>query len=429
VNTVAVEPLPPQVLHGKRIFYHAGDRRMSAEGYLSCATCHIDGDDDGRTWDFTGRGEGLRNTTVLNGRGGMAHGRVHWSANFDEIQDFENDIRLFFGGTGFMSNADFNATSNPLGPPKAGRSSDLDALAAYVASLGDDSIPRSPFRTATGGYTDAARQGEAIFGREGCAECHTPPRYTNSTLPTSTLTNVGTLRASSGNRLGQPLLGIDTPTLRGVWASAPYFHDGSAPTLEDVFRVTGGITLPAESGQVSGGATLVTNFVDINNDDVVRGRAYVSLSGPSQRLTFNNVNGGPGGIGAIEVRGSNSRTGTQTQLVSLRVNGVTLPNATLVAANNDPTWRATNFSTVWIENVPLNPGPTNTIELSTNEWYLAVDEIVVANAGHLAQAQAHRRVAGLPQAERDALLAFLRELDGSPPPSALESLFSNGFEP
>jgi cytochrome c peroxidase len=63
VSMVASEPLTTPVLQGKRIFYHAGDPRMSAEGYLSCATCHLDGRDDGRVWDFTGRGEGLRNTT------------------------------------------------------------------------------------------------------------------------------------------------------------------------------------------------------------------------------------------------------------------------------------------------------------------------------------------------------------------------------
>ena len=72
---------------------------------MSCATCHLDGGHDGRVWDFTGRGEGLRNTATLHGRGGTAHGNVHWTANFDEIQDFENDMRGAFGGSGFLSDA------------------------------------------------------------------------------------------------------------------------------------------------------------------------------------------------------------------------------------------------------------------------------------------------------------------------------------
>ena len=46
--------------------------------------------------------------------------------------------------------------------------------------------------------------------------------------------DVGTLKPSSGGRLGGPLDGIDTPTLRGLWATAPYLHDGSAATLRDV---------------------------------------------------------------------------------------------------------------------------------------------------------------------------------------------------
>ena len=42
------------------------------------------------------------------------------------------------------------------------------------------------------------------------------------------------IKPSSGNRIGGPLDGIDTPTLRGLWATAPYLHDGSAATLRDV---------------------------------------------------------------------------------------------------------------------------------------------------------------------------------------------------
>ena len=60
VSTVSNESLAPNILIGKQVFYNAGDPRMSAEGYLSCATCHLDGGHDGRVWDFTGRGEGLR---------------------------------------------------------------------------------------------------------------------------------------------------------------------------------------------------------------------------------------------------------------------------------------------------------------------------------------------------------------------------------
>jgi YVTN family beta-propeller protein len=230
IRTVRNEPLPPQVLRGKRIFYRARDPRMSQDGYLSCASCHLDGDSDGRVWDFTDRGEGLRNTISLLGHRGMAQGRLHWTANFDEIQDFEGDIRGSFGGDGFLSDADFDAHRQPLGSPKAGLSADLDALAAYVSSL---AAPRpSPFRTLDGALTADGRAGRELFLRLGCSTCHAGADFTDSA--TGALHDVGTLKPSSGRRLGAPLTGLDTPTLVGLWETAPYLHDGSAPTLADV---------------------------------------------------------------------------------------------------------------------------------------------------------------------------------------------------
>lgn len=233
VSTVAQETLPPQVLRGKQIFYNASDRRMSRDGYLSCASCHLDGESDGRIWDFTQRGEGLRNTPTLAGRAGTGHGRLHWTGNFDEIQDFEHDIRNEFGGTGFLSNADFTATSPPLGASKAGRSADLDALAAYVASL--TTVPDSPYRNANGTLTTAGQAGKALFAALQCQTCHNGPDFTDLKRH-----DVGTIQSSSGLGHGQPLagLGFDTPTLLGLWDTAPYLHNGQAATLYQVLSNT-----------------------------------------------------------------------------------------------------------------------------------------------------------------------------------------------
>ena len=223
-DTVDAEPLSPDVLLGKQIFWDAKDPRITRAGYISCANCHPDADHDGRTWDFTDRGEGMRNTPSLLGRAGMEMGPMHWSANFDEIQDFENDMRGPFGGAGFLSEADWAAASETLGSPKAGRSADLDALAAYVSSL--DTPPPSPLHAPDGG-ADA-------FAAAGCDACHPAPLYTDSSLADFTRHDVGTLTDASGQRLGAgPLDGLDTPTLLGVWASPPYLHDGSAETVDD----------------------------------------------------------------------------------------------------------------------------------------------------------------------------------------------------
>ncbi|MBK1792115.1 tandem-95 repeat protein [Persicirhabdus sediminis] len=238
LNTITVsnETLSAEVLLGKQVFYNANDERMSRDSYLSCASCHDDGGQDGRTYDFTERGEGIRNNSTLNGKRGTGHGRVHWSGNFDEIQDFEHDIRGPFGGTGFLADSDFNTGSRnqPLGDSKAGHSVELDALAAYVTSLKHE--PRSPAREADGYMTASAYLGQRHFADLNCAQCHGGADFTDSA--SLVRHDIGTIKVSSGQRLSGLLDGIDTPTLKGLADTAPYLHDGSAATLAEVFNAT-----------------------------------------------------------------------------------------------------------------------------------------------------------------------------------------------
>ena len=100
ISVVGSETLTATVLNGKQLFYDAADDRLSRDNYMSCASCHKNGGHDGRVWDFTQFGEGLRNTISLQGRAGTGHGLLHWSGNFDEVQDFEGQIRAFAGGSG-----------------------------------------------------------------------------------------------------------------------------------------------------------------------------------------------------------------------------------------------------------------------------------------------------------------------------------------
>lgn len=258
VPTVTTEPLTANVLAGKKVFYNAADPRMSREMYISCASCHVDGDSDGMVWDFTQRGEGLRRTISLQGRQGTgsATGKLHWTANFDELQDFEKDIRDEFGGAGFMSATNYQNTINPLGPKKAGLSADLDNLAAYVSSL--STFPRSPYRDAQGCLTATALQGRTTFQAGTCTTCHG-----NAVVQDNARHDVGTIQPSSGKGSNLALAGVgfDTPTLYNLWGSSSFFHNGQARTLTDVFTAasqTGGANFSQQHGgsvsaaQVSG---------------------------------------------------------------------------------------------------------------------------------------------------------------------------------
>lgn len=242
VPTIGSEKLPAQVLLGKQLFHDARDPRLARDNYMSCASCHADAGHDGRTWDLTGFSEGLRNTIALTGRASLGHGFLHWSANFDEVQDFEKQIRGLAGGTGLMSDEQFNAgtRSEPMGDRKTGLSADLDALAAYLGSLGQ--FDPTPYRNTDGSLTAAGLAGRAVFQAAACAACHTGPGFTASGGAPALL-DIGTLKPASGQRLGGTLAGIDVPTLRDVWATAPYLHDGSAATLAAAVRAHAGNTV------------------------------------------------------------------------------------------------------------------------------------------------------------------------------------------
>ncbi len=236
IPSVGAEKLAAQVLLGKRIFHDSADRRMTNEGYVTCGSCHFEGTEDGRVYDFSDRGEGLRNTLSLLGRAGTKQGPLNWAGTLDEVQDFEHQIREMFSGTGFLPDEKFHAgaVDQPLGAPKAGLSPELDALAAYVASL--ERVSPSPYRNADGALTDAARAGKALFAKLGCDFCHGGATMTDSAE--RLLHDVGTIAPGSGSRAGATLLGLDTPTLLGVWETAPYLHDGSAATLRDVLTTS-----------------------------------------------------------------------------------------------------------------------------------------------------------------------------------------------
>ncbi len=428
IDSAVAEPLSPEVLEGKQIFFFAGNHpegfnEMSFEGYISCASCHVDGRHDGRTWDFTQRGEGFRNTQDLRGRAGTAHGNLHWTANFDELQDFVIDIVEEFGGMGFLPAGE--TPNPPLGPPNAGRSEELDNLAAYMSSLDRSFLPKSPWREADGTMSADALAGAGVFVESGCASCHDRlTDYTDSTLGTATLHDVGTLRTSSGFRLGEPLTGISTQTLLGIWDTAPYFHDGSAEQLADVFTVAGGMIYQAEDGLLAGGAQ-IPGFIEINFDSSAHGR-FVQLGSNGASVTFSGVDGDSGGTGAVELRYLPASGGT----VSITVNGSHSQQQSFAQQATHFEWRRIRF-----EDVPLTAGSTNTITVTrqnATSWQShGLDHITVSTANDLAQASAHRIAGSLSPADFDRLLAYLLALDGRNAQGQLfepELIFRDGFE-
>jgi DNA-binding beta-propeller fold protein YncE/mono/diheme cytochrome c family protein len=189
---IADTVLPEQIALGRVLFYAASDATMGTVGAaVSCATCHFDGRNDGLTWQFE---IGPRQTPSLAGR-------VSETAPFtwtDAVETVAEEATLTsqgrMGGHGLLDE-------------------EADAIAAFVDWTREADVPLK------GADDDAVRRGRAIFERAdvGCAECHVGARLTDG----------------EGHDLyGE--IGVNTPSLTGVAASAPYLHDGSAPTLRAV---------------------------------------------------------------------------------------------------------------------------------------------------------------------------------------------------
>jgi len=218
---VTDNPLGDEVLKGKRLFYSALQPMVSRR-WISCSSCHPDGEPDGRTWQNP---EGLRNTQSF---AGMAWTHpIHWSADRDEVQDFEHTIRgPLMQGRGLIR----GRVHEQLGKKNKGLSNDLDALAAYSNS---HKFVLSPH--AKQGLSEAAKRGRKLFHSErtACATCHSGPFLTDSRpRPASEIIrhDVGTGN-DSNEKMGPA---YDTPTLLGVYRTAPYLHHGKAETLADV---------------------------------------------------------------------------------------------------------------------------------------------------------------------------------------------------
>jgi YVTN family beta-propeller protein len=222
-------PKTPDWVRGKVLFSTANPP-LTTRRWIACASCHPDGLADGRVWHNP---EGLRKTPALFG---LAHTHpLHWSADRDEVQDFEYTIRgKLMQGTGLLRGTIKPKTAHEpveLEEKLAGRSPDLDALAIYTNSF---EFTLSPHAPAPGKLSESAERGKRLFSSKeiGCASCHSGPYYTDSRLEKPfNLHDVGTGKDDPTEKMGPK---YDTPTLLGVYRTAPYLHHGKAKTLLDV---------------------------------------------------------------------------------------------------------------------------------------------------------------------------------------------------
>ena len=175
--------------HAGYQLFHVADERISQSGNLACASCHPDNRADGLSWRIEKR---ALQTPLIAGRMVGTH-PFKWDGTDPTLRDSLQSTMRRLGGNGLSA-------------------AETDQLAAYLEAT---PAPRTPTRD----VAQVAR-GKAVFDAEGCRSCHDGPAYTDR----------------ERHKLTGSLAKSDTPSLIGLAASAPYYHDGSAATLESLLR-------------------------------------------------------------------------------------------------------------------------------------------------------------------------------------------------
>jgi mono/diheme cytochrome c family protein len=189
--------------HAGMILFHSAQPAISQRGSLACASCHPDGRADGMTWQIE---DHLLQTPILAGRvDGTAP--YKWDGTDKDLATSITSTMNRLGGQGLQPDQ-------------------IAQLAAYVTQLAE---PRAPVREAA-----AVARGKQVF-QSSCSSCHDGASYTDR----------------SKHSLQGTLATVDTPSLRGLYASAPYYHDGSAPTLDALLHEQGAVHGMADLSQLT----------------------------------------------------------------------------------------------------------------------------------------------------------------------------------
>ncbi len=243
ISLIKKDPLDPDVRKGKTIFYSANSDEFEADitgnNWMSCASCHSDGEINGLTL-MTGKGQRNVPTNTRTSETGL----FLWDGSRDDFTDYLLTVQGEMGGMmKYEPGEELPAEVEKM----------YDDLFAFLKEPSSFPVPESPYK-ADGELTSQAKDGKVLFeGKASCISCHSGSQFTDSvkavdengkltTGVTSYLHDIGTVNRLDVQSEGDPRANFanprdgksfDTPSLVGVWATPPYFHDGSANTIEE----------------------------------------------------------------------------------------------------------------------------------------------------------------------------------------------------
>jgi len=251
---------------GKKLFY---DPLFSYDSTKSCASCHH------QNFSFSDRvafSEGVNSQkTTLNvpplinlayqpyytGAGGVP------TIEMQILVPIQEHNELNFNMPGIVKRVNQNSEYIQMAMDAYGRKPD-----AYVATRALACFERSLLSTQSeydkylSNQDESDLSAEALRGmklfnsqRCGCSECHSGVNLTNYTFQNNGLYSHNPEDGRYRITLKDEDMGkFKVPTLRNVEYTAPYMHDGSIPTLEEVVRMyeKGGFPYPTKSPLIRG---------------------------------------------------------------------------------------------------------------------------------------------------------------------------------
>ena len=241
-----VPPPPPadplKLALGEQLF---ADPRLSHDGTLTCSSCHdvhSNGADSKRL--RTARDGSVMTFNIPTVFNAALSFRLNWEGNVRTLEDqsessLENAANLATNANEVLKKLDADPEmvrqfSQAYGGPPD-RTSLLDAIATFERSL---LTPGSRFdRWLSGDFVALSpeeQEGYQLFKSLGCVSCHQGVNIGGNLFE----------RQGIFHPLASPPPEIvRVPSLRNVATTPPYFHDGSAPTLEEAVRRMGNAEL------------------------------------------------------------------------------------------------------------------------------------------------------------------------------------------
>jgi len=202
VRSLALGPKVPlsPVRKGEILF---NDASLCFQQWQSCGSCHPDARADGLNWD-------LLNDGIGNPKNTKSMLLAHATPPVMSLAVRENAEYAVRSGIKFILFA--------VRPDE-----DAKAMDEYLKAM--KPVP-SPRLARDGKLTPAAKRGKAVFGKAGCAACHSGPYHTD----------MKAYKIGTGTGMDKDKA-FDTPALVEVWRTAPYLHDGRAGNLQDLLTV------------------------------------------------------------------------------------------------------------------------------------------------------------------------------------------------